>query len=393
MTRQEFIDREERFGVHDICPLPVVLQRGKGIFVWDTDGHKYFDFLAAYSSVNQGHCHHKIINALCEQASRLPLTSRAFLNDALGEWEEHIATMFGYDKVLPMTTTAESINTAIILCRQWAYRHKGIANDVAKIIVCNGSSHGGAITTVTCDKTSEFVTIRHNNLAALAEALSDPNVAGFLVEPIQCNAGVIIPDDGYLREAWKLCRSHNVPFIADETQTGLGRTGRMFACDREEVRPDILITGNSLGGGTVAMSAVLTDNEIMSSYPNGHHGSVFGGNPMACRASTAALQVLVEEGMAENAERMGDLFRERISGISSELVGGVRGRGLLNAVDIIPRDSIDAWNICLKMRDNGLLATTIGNNTIMFTPPLVIEEYEMYRACNIIEKSILSFNK
>lgn len=393
MTRQEFIDREECFSVHDICPLPVVLQRGKGIFVWDTDGHKYFDFLAAYSSVNQGHCHHKIINAICEQATRLPLTSRTFLNDALGEWEEHITTMFGYDKVLPMTTDAESINTALILCRQWAYSHKGIADDAAKIVVCNGSSYGGAVATDTCDKTSEFATIRYNDLAALAEALSDPNVAGFIVEPIRCDAEVVIPDEGYLRGAWELCRSHNVLFIADETVTGLGRTGRMFACDREEVHPDILIAGNSLGGGAAAMSAVLANNDIMPSCLNGHHVSAFGGNPMACRASVAALQVLVEEEMADNAERMGDLFRERISDIASDLIGGVRGRGLLNVVDITLRDGIDAWDICLRMCDNGLLATTIGEHTILFTPPLVIEEDEMYRACNIIRESILSFDK
>lgn len=390
MTRQEFIDREERFGTHDIRPLPVVLQRGKGIFVWDTDGHKYFDFLAACSSVNQGHCHHKIINAVCEQATRLPLTSRAFLNDALGEWEEHITTLFGYDRVLPTTTDGESIATAIQLCRQWAHSNKGIADGAVKIAVCEGSPCG---TPATCGEASGFVTIRYNDLAALAEALSDPNVAGFIVEPIRCDAEVVIPDEGYLRGAWELCRSHNVLFIADETRTGLGRTGRMFACDREEVHPDILIAGNSLGGGAAAMSAVLANNDIMPSCLNGHHVSAFGGNPMACRASVAALQVLVEEEMADNAERMGDLFRERISDIASDLIGGVRGRGLLNVVDITPRNGIDAWDICLRMRDNGLLATTIGDHTILFTPPLVIEEDEMYRACNIIRESILSFDK
>lgn len=403
MTQQEYIERESRYGAHNYHPLPVVLQRGKGIFVWDTDGKKYFDFLSAYSAVNQGHCHHKIVGAVCEQAGKLALTSRAFQNDVLGQWEEYVTRFFGYDKVLPMNTGAEADETALKLCRKWAYLKKGIKDGMAKIIVCDGNFHGRTITIVSMSADPEayrdygpytpgFVKIPYNDIPALERALEDPDVAGFLVEPIQGEAGVYVPDEGYLRRACDLCHAHNVLFMADEVQTGIGRTGRMLACDHEGVRPDILILGKALGGGVVPISAVLADDEIMLTIKPGEHGSTFGGNPVACRASMAALEVVREERLTENAEAMGRIFRDRMRSIGSDMIAEVRGKGLLNAVVIRPKNGREAWDVCLRMRDNGLLAKPTHDHIIRFAPPLIISEEELLDACGIIERSIRSFD-
>ncbi len=403
MTQQEYIERESRYGAHNYHPLPVVLQRGKGIFVWDTDGKKYFDFLSAYSAVNQGHCHHKIVGAVCEQAGKLALTSRAFHNDVLGQWEEYVTRFFGYDKVLPMNTGAEADETALKLCRKWAYLKKGIKDGMAKIIVCDGNFHGRTITIVSMSADPEayrdygpytpgFVKIPYNDIPALERALEDPDVAGFLVEPIQGEAGVYVPDEGYLRRACDLCHAHNVLFMADDVQTGIGRTGRMLACDHEGVRPDILILGKALGGGVVPISAVLADDEIMLTIKPGEHGSTFGGNPVACRASMAALEVVREERLTENAEAMGRIFRDRMRSIGSDMIAEVRGKGLLNAVVIRPKNGREAWDVCLRMRDNGLLAKPTHDHIIRFAPPLIISEEELLDACGIIERSIRSFD-
>ena len=403
MTQQEYIERESRYGAHNYHPLPVVLQRGKGIFVWDTDGKKYFDFLSAYSAVNQGHCHHKIVGAVCEQAGKLALTSRAFHNDVLGQWEEYVTRFFGYDKVLPMNTGAEADETALKLCRKWAYLKKGIKDGMAKIIVCDGNFHGRTITIVSMSADPEayrdygpytpgFVKIPYNDIPALERALEDPDVAGFLVEPIQGEAGVYVPDEGYLRRACDLCHAHNVLFMADEVQTGIGRTGRMLACDHEGVRPDILILGKALGGGVVPISAVLADDEIMLTIKPGEHGSTFGGNPVACRASMAALEGVREERLTENAEAMGRIFRDRMRSIGSDMIAEVRGKGLLNAVVIRPKNGREAWDVCLRMRDNGLLAKPTHDHIIRFAPPLIISEEELLDACGIIERSIRSFD-
>ena len=403
MTQQEYIERESRYGAHNYHPLPVVLQRGKGIFVWDTDGKKYFDFLSAYSAVNQGHCHHKIVGAVCEQAGKLALTSRAFHNDVLGQGEEYVTRFFGYDKVLPMNTGAEADETALKLCRKWAYLKKGIKDGMAKIIVCDGNFHGRTITIVSMSADPEayrdygpytpgFVKIPYNDIPALDRAREDPDVAGFLVEPIQGEAGVYVPDEGYLRRACDLCHAHNVLFMADEVQTGIGRTGRMLACDHEGVRPDILILGKALGGGVVPISAVLADDEIMLTIKPGEHGSTFGGNPVACRASMAALEVVREERLTENAEAMGRIFRDRMRSIGSDMIAEVRGKGLLNAGVIRPKNGREAWDVCLRMRDNGLLAKPTHDHIIRFAPPLIISEEELLDACGIIERSIRSFD-
>ena len=403
MTQQEYIERESRYGAHNYHPLPVVLQRGKGIFVWDTDGKKYFDFLSAYSAVNQGHCHHKIVGAVCEQAGKLALTSRAFHNDVLGQWEEYVTRFFGYDKVLPMNTGAEADETALKLCRKWAYLKKGIKDGMAKIIVCDGNFHGRTITIVSMSADPEayrdygpytpgFVKIPYNDIPALERALEDPDVAGFLVEPRQGEAAVYVPDQRYLLRACDLCHAHNVLFMADEVQTGIGRTGRMLACDHEGVRPDILILGKALGGGVVPISAVLADDEIMLTIKPGEHGSTFGGNPVACRASMAALEVVREERLTENAEAMGRIFRDRMRSIGSDMIAEVRGKGLLNAVVIRPKNGREAWDVCLRMRDNGLLAKPTHDHIIRFAPPLIISEEELLDACGIIERSIRSFD-
>ena len=388
MTEQEYMDREAKYGAHNYHPLPVVLEKGEGIYVWDVNGKRYFDFLSAYSAVNQGHCHPKIVEAMTEQAKKLALTSRAFYNNVLGEWEEYITKYFGYDKVLPMNSGAEADETALKLCRRWGYDVKGIPADQAKIIVCDNNFHGRTITIVTLSNdpssyagfgpfTPGFVRIPYDDIPALEEALKDPNVAGFLLEPIQGEAGVYVPHEGYLKKAYDLCKAHNVLFMADEVQTGIARTGKMLACDHEGVRPDILILGKAISGGLMPVSCVLADDEIMLTIKPGEHGSTYGGNPIAAKVSMAALQVIKDEKLEENAERLGKIFRERMKAIKSDMVEIVRGKGLLNAVVITPKNGKTAWDVCLKLRDNGLLAKPTHEHIIRFAPPLVINEEQL----------------
>ena len=402
MTAQEFIDREARYGAHNYHPLPVVLERGEGIYVWDTDGKKYFDFLSAYSAVNQGHCHPKIVKAMTDQAQKLALTSRAFYNDVLGEWEEFVTRFFGYDKVLPMNTGAEADETALKLCRKWAYMKKGVPDGKAKIIVCDGNFHGRTITIVSLSNDPEsyagygpftpgFIKIPYNDIPALKKALQDPDVAGFLLEPIQGEAGVFVPDEGYLKKAYELCKSKNVLFIADEVQTGIARTGRLLACDHEGVHPDILVLGKAMSGGMMPVSCVLANDDIMLCIKPGEHGSTYGGNPIAARVSIAALEVVRDEKLAENAEKLGQVFRDRISKIHSDMIELVRGKGLLNAVVIKPKNGKTAWDVCLKLRDKGLLAKPTHQHIIRFAPPLVINKMELMEAIGIIENTIAEF--
>ena len=402
MTEQEYMDREAKYGAHNYHPLPVVLEKGEGIYVWDVNGKRYFDFLSAYSAVNQGHCHPKIVEAMTEQAKKLALTSRAFYNNVLGEWEEYITKYFGYDKVLPMNSGAEADETALKLCRRWGYDVKGIPADQAKIIVCDNNFHGRTITIVTLSNdpssyagfgpfTPGFVRIPYDDIPALEEALKDPNVAGFLLEPIQGEAGVYVPHEGYLKKAYDLCKAHNVLFMADEVQTGIARTGKMLACDHEGVRPDILILGKAISGGLMPVSCVLADDEIMLTIKPGEHGSTYGGNPIAAKVSMAALQVIKDEKLEENAERLGKIFRERMEAIKSDMVEIVRGKGLLNAVVITPKNGKTAWDVCLKLRDNGLLAKPTHEHIIRFAPPLVINEEQLIEAIGIIEKTLKDF--
>lgn len=402
MTAQEFIDREARYGAHNYHPLPVVLERGEGIYVWDTDGKKYFDFLSAYSAVNQGHCHPKIVKAMTDQAQKLALTSRAFYNDVLGEWEEFVTRFFGYDKVLPMNTGAEADETALKLCRKWAYMKKGVPDGKAKIIVCDGNFHGRTITIVSLSNDPEsyagygpftpgFIKIPYNDIPALEKALQDPDVAGFLLEPIQGEAGVFVPDEGYLKKAYELCKSKNVLFIADEVQTGIARTGRLLACDHEGVHPDILVLGKAMSGGMMPVSCVLANDDIMLCIKPGEHGSTYGGNPIAARVSIAALEVVRDEKLAENAEKLGQVFRDRISKIHSDMIELVRGKGLLNAVVIKPKNGKTACDVCLKLRDKGLLAKPTHQHIIRFAPPLVINKMELMEAIGIIENTIAEF--
>ena len=402
MTAQEFIDREARYGAHNYHPLPVVLERGEGIYVWDTDGKKYFDFLSAYSAVNQGHCHPKIVKAMTDQAQKLALTSRAFYNDVLGAWEEFVTRFFGYDKVLPMNTGAEADETALKLCRKWAYMKKGVPDGKAKIIVCDGNFHGRTITIVSLSNDPEsyagygpftpgFIKIPYNDIPALEKALQDPDVAGFLLEPIQGEAGVFVPDEGYLKKAYELCKSKNVLFIADEVQTGIARTGRLLACDHEGVHPDILVLGKAMSGGMMPVSCVLANDDIMLCIKPGEHGSTYGGNPIAARVSIAALEVVRDEKLAENAEKLGQVFRDRISKIHSDMIELVRGKGLLNAVVIKPKNGKTAWDVCLKLRDKGLLAKPTHQHIIRFAPPLVINKMELMEAIGIIENTIAEF--
>jgi ornithine--oxo-acid transaminase len=396
------MDRESRFGAHNYHPLPVVLERGEGIFVWDVEGTKYIDFLSAYSAVNQGHCHPKIVKALTDQAQRLALTSRAFYNNVLGEWEEYMCRLFGYDKMLPMNSGAEGDETALKLIRKWAYKVKGIPRGKAKIIVCNGNFHGRTITIISMSSdpdayndygpyTPGFVNIPYNNLPALEKALEDPDVAGFLVEPIQAEAGVFVPDDGYLKRAFDLCKAHRVLFVADEVQTGLARTGKMLACDHEKVRPDILILGKAISGGMLPVSCVLADNEIMLTIKPGEHGSTYGGNPLAAKVAMAALDVIRDEKLAENAEKMGEIFRNRLRNLRSKLIETVRGKGLLNAVVIRQTNGISAWDVCVALKNNGLLAKPTHEHIIRFTPPLIINEEQLNQALAIIEKTFAEF--
>jgi ornithine--oxo-acid transaminase len=402
LTSRMAIDLEERYGAHNYHPLPVVLAKGQGVFMWDTEGKRYFDFLSAYSAVNQGHCHPKIISALLEQAKTLELTSRAFYNNVLGVYEKFVTEFFGFDKVLPMNTGAEGDETALKLTRKWGYKVKGIPENQAKIICCENNFHGRTISVISMSTdpharndfgpfTPGFITIPYNDLKALEKALEDPNVAGFLVEPIQGEAGVYVPDEGYLKKSYELCKEKNVLFIADEVQTGIARTGKMIACDWEGVKPDILILGKALSGGVYPVSAVLADDAVMLTIKPGEHGSTFGGNPIACKVAIAALTIIKEENLIENAFTMGVIFREELRKINSPMIELVRGKGLLNAAVIKPMNGKTAWEICLKMRDNGLLAKPTHDHIIRFAPPLVINEQQIRDAVEIIRISLKSF--
>lgn len=396
---QHFIELEARYGAHNYHPLPVVLKRGLGVHVWDVNNKQYIDFLSGYSAVNQGHCHPNIIEVLMEQAKQLTLTSRAFYNDQLGPYEQYITTLFGYDKVLPMNTGVEAVETAIKLARRWGYIKKGIKENQAKIVVCTDNFHGRTSTVISfsTDPSSYtrfgpfmpgFTIIPYNDLQALEEALKDPDVCGFLVEPIQGEAGVIVPDEGYLSTAKSYCANADVLFMADEIQTGLCRTGKMLACDHEQVRPDILILGKALSGGTLPISAVLADDSIMLNIHPGEHGSTFGGNPLACKVAIASLRVLQNEDMAAKAAAGGALFRDLIESLGHSRIKEVRGKGLMNAIEIDHPDKDAAWTLCLKMMENGLLAKPTHGDKIRFSPPLVITEDEIRNSVNIIAKSL-----
>ena len=397
------IELEDKHGAHNYHPLPVVLSQGKGVYLWDVDGKKYYDFLSAYSAVNQGHCHPRIIDALVDQAETMTLTSRAFHNDCLGEYEQYVTEYFGYDKVLPMNTGAEGVETAIKLARKWAYVKKGVPENEAKIICCEGNFHGRTILAVSLSNDPEsyggfgpfvpgIIRVPYNDVNALAEALKQPNVAGFIVEPIQGEAGVFVPDDGYLKQCFDLCQASNVLFIADEVQTGIARTGKMLASDYEEIKPNIVILGKAIGGGVLPVSAVLADDEVMLCIKPGEHGSTFGGNPLACKVAIASLKVVKDEELAERAFELGNIFREELRKIESPMVKLVRGKGLLNAMVINPHNGVEAWDVCLKMRDNGLLAKPTHGDIIRFAPPLVISEGQLMEAVEIIKQSILSFS-
>uniref|UniRef100_A0A674D985 Ornithine aminotransferase, mitochondrial n=1 Tax=Salmo trutta TaxID=8032 RepID=A0A674D985_SALTR len=402
LTAEEVYAREEKYGAHNYHPLPVALEKGKGLYLWDVEGNRYYDFLSAYSAVNQGHCHPKIIAALNAQASKLTLTSRAFYNDILGAYEEYITTLFGYDKVLPMNTGVEGGETACKLARKWAYTVKGVPKNQAKIIFANGNFWGrtmAAISSSTDPSSYEgfgpfmpgFDLIPYNDIPALEKALQDPNVAAFMVEPIQGEAGVVVPDAGYLTTVRQLCTQNNVLFIADEVQTGLARTGRRLAVDHEEVRPDIVILGKALSGGVYPVSAVLCDDEVMLTIKPGEHGSTYGGNPLACGVAMAALEVLEEEKLAENAEKMGQLLRSELSKLPKEIVPIVRGKGLLNAIVIKETKDYDAWRVCIRLRDNGLLAKPTHGDIIRLAPPLIIKDHEVRECADIIQRTIMSF--
>lgn len=407
LSSEQLIAMEDKYGAHNYHPLPVVLERGEGVYVWDVEGKKYFDFLSAYSAVNQGHCHPKIVDALKQQAETLCLTSRAFHNDALGPYEKYITEYFGFDKMLPINSGVEAVETALKLCRKWAYLKKGIPANQAKIIFASGNFHGRTLAVVSASVDPDarkdfgpylpgFEVIDYNDLDALAEALKDPNIAGFIVEPIQGEAGVFVPDEGYLTKAKALCAEHNALFIADEVQTGIARTGKLLAVDHEDVKPDILILGKALSGGVFPVSAVLADDDIMLCIKPGEHGSTFGGNPIAAKVAMAALEVVKEENLAENAERLGIIFRDRMQNLvdKSDLVNLVRGKGLLNAIVINDEEtSKTAWNICLALRDNGLLAKPTHGNIIRFAPPLVMNKEQLHECCDIIERTILEFKK
>ena len=405
---QYFIDLEDQHGAHNYHPLPVVLDRGEGVFVWDVEGKKYYDFLSAYSAVNQGHSHPRIVSALVEQAQKLALTSRAFYNSKLGEYEQKITTLFGFDKVLPMNSGAEAVETAVKLARKWSYEVKGISENAAKIIVCENNFHGRTTTIVSFSNdpdanqnygpfTPGFIKIPYNDIAALEEVLNREagNIAAFLVEPIQGEAGVYVPDEGFLKNASELCKKHNVLFIADEVQTGVARTGQLIACHHENVQPDILILGKALSGGMYPVSAVLANENIMNVIKPGQHGSTFGGNPIACAVAVAALDVVEDEKLSERAEELGQLFRAEIEKIidKNNLITKVRGKGLLNAILINDTpDSSTAWDLCLKLKENGLLAKPTHGNIIRLAPPLVITKEQLLDCVRIIEKTITEFH-
>lgn len=401
---QHYLELEDRYGAHNYHPLPVVLSRGEGVFVWDVDNKRYYDFLSGYSAVNQGHCHPAIVKAFVEQAQKLTLTSRAFHSDLLGEYAKYITAYFGYDKVLPMNTGVEAVETAIKLCRKWAYEVKGIGKNKAVIVVCEGNFHGRTtgVISFSSDPSSNtnfgpylpgFTIIPYNDISALEKALADKNVAGFLVEPIQGEAGVVVPDEGYLAKAKELCAAANVLFIADEIQTGLCRTGKMLACNHEDVRPDILVLGKALAGGMLPVSAVLADDEIMLTIKPGEHGSTYGGNPLACKTAMVALQVLKDEQMAENAEAMGKLLRKGLEDTGSKYISIIRGKGLLNAIVIQHRDKEAAWELCLQLKENGLLAKPTHGDKIRFAPPLIMTEEQVGECVGIIEKSLRWLDK
>lgn len=404
---QRAMHLEEQYGAHNYHPMPVVIERGQGVYLWDVDRKRYFDFLSAYSAVSQGHCHPQIIQAMVEQAQRLTLTSRAFYNDKLGEAEKVVCELFGYDKVLFMNSGAEAGETAIKLTRKWGYQVKGIPPNQAKIIFCAHNFHGRtlAIISASTDPSSYgdygplmtgYQIIPYNDLHALAQALEDPNVAGFMVEPIQGEAGVVVPNEGYLRQAYELCRAKKVLFIADEVQTGIGRTGRLLACDHEGFKPDVLVLGKALSGGMYPVSAVLARDEIMLTIRPGQHGSTYGGNPIAAAVTIAALKVVQDEKLSQNSDRMGRIFRDRMEQLKakSSLIAEVRGRGLLNAFVISDtEDSDTAWNLCLQLRDNGLLCKPTHGNKIRFAPPLIITESQMHEACDIIERTVMRFER
>ena len=401
MNRSEqFIEMEHQYGAHNYHPLPVVLSKGEGAFVWDVEGKRYFDFLSAYSAVNQGHCHPKIVNALCEQAKTLTLTSRAFYNDCLGPYEKYITEYFGYDKVLPMNTGAEADETAMKLARRWGYKVKGIPENEAIIICCEGNFHGRTISIISMSTdpdsygqfgpfTPGFLKIPYNDTAAL-EKCGD-KVAGFLVEPIQGEAGVYVPNEGYLKTCYELCKKYNVLFIADEVQTGIARTGKMLACDHEGVKPDILILGKALSGGVIPVSAVLANDEIMLTIKPGEHGSTFGGFCLAGKVAMAALQVVKDEKLEEKAEELGQIFREEMLKVKSDMIELVRGKGLLNAIVIKPKNGKEAWDVCLKMKELGVLAKPTHQHIIRFAPPLVITKQQLLEAIELIKQAILSF--
>ncbi|HKR07005.1 MAG TPA: ornithine--oxo-acid transaminase [Bacteroidia bacterium] len=403
MASREAIEQELRYGAHNYKAIPVVIERGEGVFVWDVEGKRYYDFLSAYSALNQGHGHPRIIASLFEQASKLTLTSRAFHNNLLGEYEKYMCGVFGYDKLLPMNTGVEGVETAIKLCRRWGYDKKGIVNNEAKIIVCEGNFHGRTVNVISFSTdpdsntrfgpyTPGYITIPYNDVNALAEALKDKNAAGFLVEPIQGEAGVIVPDDGYLSKCFELCKKNNVLFIADEIQTGLGRTGKMLACEHENVRPDILILGKALSGGILPVSAVLADDEIMLTIKPGEHGSTYGGNPLACAVTMTAMDVLISEKLSENAAHLGEILKRELLSIKekSEMITIVRGKGLFYAIVIKPTNGLTAWDICLSLKENGLLAKPTHGDIIRFAPPLIITEDQLMECLDIIRKTILA---
>ncbi|REJ84853.1 MAG: ornithine--oxo-acid transaminase [Bacteroidetes bacterium] len=399
---EEAIAREDKYGAHNYHPLPVVLERGEGIFVWDVDGKKYFDFLSAYSALNQGHNHPKIISALIEQAGKLSLTSRAFYNDCLGPYEEFITRYFGYDKVLPMNTGAEGVETALKLARRWAYDKKGVEENEAKIVVCEGNFHGRTISVISASTdpdsygrfgpfTPGYIKIPYNDTKALEKALSDKSVAAFLVEPVQGEAGVVVPDEGYLKICSDLCRKNNVLFVADEIQTGLGRTGKLLACDHENVKPDILILGKALAGGVLPVSAVLANDDIMLCIKPGEHGSTYGGNPLACKVAMASLQVIRDEKLAENAYRLGNLLLNELKKLEHPAIELVRGKGLFCALVIKSDWKKNAWDLCVELMEKGLLAKPTHGNIIRFAPPLTINEDELHECISIIRDVVKNF--
>jgi len=394
-----YLSLEDKYGAHNYHPLPVVLEKGEGVFVWDVDGKKYFDFLSGYSAVNQGHCHPEIVKVFMEQSQKLTLTSRAFHNDLLGDYAKYITAYFGYDKVLPMNTGVEAVETALKLCRKWAYKVKGIAQNKAVILVCEGNFHGRTTTVISFSSdpsakedfgpyTPGFVTIPYNDIPALEKALENTQVAGFLVEPIQGEAGVFVPEEGYLSKAKQLCEKAGVLFIGDEIQTGLCRTGKMLACDYENVRPDILILGKALSGGMMPVSAVLADDPVMLTLRPGEHGSTYGGNPLACKVAMKALDILKEENMAEKAYSLGMYFRQRLEALHSKNIALVRGKGLLNAIVIRHASPEAAWKLCLSLMENGLLAKPTHGDKIRFAPPLVITQEQLDECIDIIRDSL-----